>query len=260
MNPLRIGLTGATSALGEIVLGAVSDLPASSILSFGRRVTNEGSVHLEFWTLGDRLSSTDFDFFFHLAFDRRNLGLSNLGTKRIALQIARESPDCRQVFFSSLSAFPRTKSRYGAAKYSLEKELLAQVDKVTIVRPGILLERNGMGGSFLRVIECSPVLPRDIDLFNIRTVSRDQLRTVVSDIATQRTVEKEINICSAKPFSDGDIFRFRRLPIVRVSMRLVVHLIELSLHVLPNQSVIRDQLRAMLANRYSPHVRPEEEQ
>ena len=253
MKSLRVGITGATSAVGAIVLEALRDLPGSSVFAFGRRQVEDGSVGFIRWKLGESLSSTDFDYFFHLAFDRRALNFSHLGTVSIARQIQAESPGCRQVLFSSISAFSATKSRYGTAKYLLEKDLVALVGNLTIVRPGLLLERDGMGSGFLKAIEYSPVLPKNIQLLNVRTVSPEQLFAVVWEITTQQTSKTELNVCSAQPLSDEDLFRLRRLPLWSVNMGMFMRWVQIAQRLLPPRSVLRDQLYGMLENRDSPH-------
>lgn len=255
----RIGLTGATSALGEIVLDSLLEIPKASIVAFGRRRIRNSKIAFIQWSLGEDPGGADFDFFFHLAFDRRNLSLSSAGTIRIVRQIAQQSPSCQQVLFSSISSFRDTKSQYGAAKHLVESQLSLTLANLIIVRPGILMEPHGMGRGFLRAVAFSPVLPKDIQLLNIRTVSRKQISDMVNKIVVRDYREGEINLCGPDAFCEAEISRFRRFPWIGIPMKIFVRSVEVALRLMPSKLILRDQLCAMLANRHSPYCNPGEE-
>lgn len=78
------------------------------------------------------------------------------GTKRIFLA-AKSAGVIGQVFISSYSATPRSKTRYGQAKFSLERFFLENGG--TVLKPGLVLGAGGLGGRLLKTMRNSWIFP-----------------------------------------------------------------------------------------------------
>ncbi len=78
------------------------------------------------------------------------------GTKRIFLA-AKSAGVIGQVFISSYSATPRSKTRYGQAKFSLERFFVENGG--TVLKPGLILGAGGLGGRLLKTMRNSWIFP-----------------------------------------------------------------------------------------------------
>ena len=78
------------------------------------------------------------------------------GTKQIFLA-AKSAGVPRHVFISSYSATPRSKTRYGQVKFTLEKFFSEHGG--TILKPGLVLGAGGLGGRLLKMMRNSWIFP-----------------------------------------------------------------------------------------------------
>ena len=78
------------------------------------------------------------------------------GTKQIFLA-AKSVGVPAQVFISSYSATPRSKTRYGQVKFTLEKFFLENGG--TVLKPGLVLGAGGLGGRLLKTMRKSWIFP-----------------------------------------------------------------------------------------------------
>jgi len=78
------------------------------------------------------------------------------GTKQIFLA-AKSAGVPDQVFISSYSATPRSKTRYGQAKFILETFFLENGG--TVLKPGLVLGAGGLGGRLLKTMRNSWIFP-----------------------------------------------------------------------------------------------------
>jgi nucleoside-diphosphate-sugar epimerase len=78
------------------------------------------------------------------------------GTKQIFLA-AKSAGVPGQVFISSYSATPRSKTRYGQAKFTLETFFLKNGG--TVLKPGLVLGAGGLGGRLLKTMRNSWIFP-----------------------------------------------------------------------------------------------------
>ena len=78
------------------------------------------------------------------------------GTKQIFLT-AKSAVVPAQLFISSYSATPRSETRYGKVKFTLEKFFLENGG--TVLKPGLVLGAGGLGGRLLKTIRNSWIFP-----------------------------------------------------------------------------------------------------
>jgi nucleoside-diphosphate-sugar epimerase len=99
------------------------------------------------------------DILIHCAYsyDRKNIKATNIeGTKKW-FYAAKDKDVKKQLFLTSYSAKPGSKSEYGFIKYELELFFLGQ--KQLVVRPGLVLGDGGIFRRMSKVLKTYPIIP-----------------------------------------------------------------------------------------------------
>jgi len=161
---MNFGVTGTGGYLGSRVLDYLTKL-GHTVHSFSRR-DDPGDLHhpysLEKSISKDILSK--LDVLIHCAYDFTLVRWDDIvrvnveGTKRL-FDDAHDSGVQRLVFISTMSSFEGCKSRYGAAKFTVEQYLSRYAP--VIIKPGLIHGRNakGMVGALRNVILSLPIVP-----------------------------------------------------------------------------------------------------
>jgi nucleoside-diphosphate-sugar epimerase len=162
-------ITGASGYLGSSLADFLKDRGARVVRALRAPPAEGRGEHVAF-SLGahvpdaDELGALDLSAVVHCAHDhsarswedmcRRNVE----GTMALA-RAAAAAGIARQVFISSLSAFPGCVSRYGRSKL-LAEEGMQGLDAI-VVRPGLLYDENprGLVGTMKRLAARLPIIP-----------------------------------------------------------------------------------------------------
>lgn len=165
MNPLRIGITGATGFLGRHL---VAHLVARGyeVRSFQRSVSPEASLKIDVRTFAmpqaiDPVDFSGLEFIIHAAVAEHTPQTPNAdavnreGTRQ--LLAAARAQNVRVIFLSTLSAHEKAESHYGRSK--LEVEAMLDPSRDCILRLGLVLGHGGLFTGITDILKTSRIIP-----------------------------------------------------------------------------------------------------
>lgn len=205
--PLRILVTGASGFIGGRLISAAR-AQGHTVTTVSRSLGPlESGVEGYRWALGEELPKEalkPFDWALHLAHDfsgDEGAERTRAGTLA-AIEALRLAGTQRQMFFSSLSARPDARSRYGTTKFKIECSV-AEATDIHIVRPGLVIGDGGIYGRIRRWVHVFPLVPLpDGGRGKVRAIGIDHLCTAVLRImASPPTSDRSFNIQDPQPTS-----------------------------------------------------------
>lgn len=163
MTRLRCAVTGANGYLGQVICRSLQQAGMTAV-KFQRRVSG-GSDECRF-SLGETVDAAalrGINALVHCAWDFKASSWEQIQAVNVAgslrlFEAAQAAGVKRQVFISTMSAFPGCRSLYGKAKWEVESRTAAW--GIDIVRPGLVYgdHPGGMVGSLAQLTKL-PVLP-----------------------------------------------------------------------------------------------------
>lgn len=208
-----------------------------------RRPSDKQHDHITYhrFSLPDEISEDNFigaDYVVHCAYQEynyknRNADRVNIeGTKKI-IQICRKH-NIKIIFLSSFSAHEKAESHYGKNKLVLE--MLFDIQRDCILRPGLVMGKVGLFGNIVDLIKKAKIIPIiDGGSQPVQIILVDDICKII-DIVTDRGISGKYNVATSQVYTMKNLYlqvvdklHLKRyfLPVPLWSFQFVVNIIEM---------------------------------
>lgn len=259
---MKVLITGSNGYIGKKLVNFLIKNKIE-IIAFGTENQKKFSKFLSYyiWYFNDalpKITYSNIDCAIHLAHDFNSLTGAKKSIKN-TLNLIKHLNNAgvrKQFFFSSCSAKKKAGSIYGKTKYTIEKKL-SNYNKVTIVRPGLVIGSGGIYQKIKKFINYTPliILPDNGEGL-VPIISMSNLCRVMLKLILFKKKYKEINLFNSYIPTLKELFlnsKIKKKKIFSINSKFLLKIIEFFEFIHIPLPIKKDNLLGFIANKKFMH-------